>query len=161
MTARTKDKNCRKCNTYKSISLFRKTKNGTPRYICKLCEAAYKKEWRNKNKESYQSYHKNYSKSLSGKYSRYKFDAKKRGYVFELDLKQFKDYWKAPCTYCGASIETVGLDRKANSGGYTAENVTSCCTICNKAKGSRSYNEWLRWLQDIRDHHTTKNKKSY
>ena len=67
-------------------------------------------------------------------YDRYKYSAERRNVVFELNLEEFKSYWKKPCSYCGGEIQTIGLDRIDNDLGYIKENITPCCTVCNLSK---------------------------
>ena len=42
-----------------------------------------------------------------------------------------------------------GLDRVDNSEGYTLENVVSCCVVCNKAKGTMSYEDFMTYLRRV------------
>jgi len=48
-----------------------------------------------------------------------------------------------------AWILVNGLDRKDNGAGYTAENTVTCCSICNHAKHTMSYEEFLDYLNDL------------
>ena len=81
------------------------------------------------------------------KYSRLKYQAKRRGLEFSLTREDFSDIRDgAACHYCGGSLPNFGyaLDRKDNSRGYTRENVVPCCEICNTVKSNRlSYLEML------------------
>eukprot|EP00971_Amphidinium_carterae_P233448 4633199-Amphidinium_carterae.1 len=57
-----------------------------------------------------------------------------------LSNEQFKEIVSKPCHYCGKESDPPrhynGLDRLDNSLRlYTAENVVSCCSTCNMAKG--------------------------
>ena len=54
-----KTKVCRTCNECKPISGFLKH-NGGYRYNCKVCHAAYTREWYKNNKEKRQAYYKDY-----------------------------------------------------------------------------------------------------
>ena len=64
------------------------------------------------------------------------------------------------CFYCGQlpSREKVtrgnngsfvynGIDRKDNNKGYSIDNVVSCCSICNRAKHTILFNEFIQWLE--------------
>lgn len=93
---------------------------------------------------------------------RYKHDAKKRGLEFLLSKEQFLDTISKNCSYCklppyniqndgesyGEFIYT-GIDRIDNSKGYTLENSTSCCRICNMAKGEMTREQFLSHIERI------------
>lgn len=73
------------------------------------------------------------------------------------------DYLKTiiePCYYCGEkpSQEDIicgkkflhnGIDRINNSRGYEKDNIVSCCTRCNMAKGSLTKEEFLNLAEKI------------
>lgn len=42
-----------------------------------------------------------------------------------------------------------GLDRIDNSVGYTEDNCVPCCAVCNRAKNSMGYNEFIEYLDDL------------
>jgi len=42
-----------------------------------------------------------------------------------------------------------GLDRIDNKNGYVKDNVVSCCTICNYAKHTLSYEEFMSYLERL------------
>lgn len=64
----------------------------------------------------------------------YKSGARTRGIPFDIDFRDFQSMWQKPCSYCGTSIPTVGIDRVDNSRGYERGNIVPCCAICNKMK---------------------------
>ncbi len=95
-------------------------------------------------------------------YASYKSGAKKRNLVFDLTIDQFKDITSRYCDYCGIKplqIKTGrrshgqytynGIDRVDNTKGYTIDNVTACCKICNRAKREMSHAEFEQWLDQI------------
>jgi hypothetical protein len=53
-----------------------------------------------------------------------------------------------------------GIDRKINSIGYVYENCLPCCEICNKAKGTRTYEEYIEWMNRIADRVISNRKKT-
>ena len=95
----------------------------------------------------------------------YKNGANKRKMEISLTYEQFENLVKQDCFYCGVnpSFRTIsrgakkipatclcnGIDRKDNSTGYTPENCIPCCSICNRAKRSLSYEDFLVWLDRI------------
>ena len=98
------------------------------------------------NKEKLQEEHRSYyqtnrekillerATSKKGRYKNYIWNAKTRGYAFELTYDQFITFWQLPCYYCKQSVDTIGLDRLDNAQDYSLANVVPCCTSCNKAK---------------------------
>lgn len=92
----------------------------------------------------------------------YRTGAKTRGLEFSLSVDFFVELIQKPCNYCGRlpnqqitngkyNFEMLynGLDRLDNAVGYIADNVVSCCKICNFAKRSMSYEEFMSWIYDI------------
>lgn len=84
---------------------------------------------------------------LNSARARYRADASKRNYRFDLTKNQFKHLVLQPCFFCGESntqhlthklSKTVfkfgGIDRIDNSIGYTVENCIPCCKVCNTLK---------------------------
>ena len=98
---------------------------------------------RPETKEKKRLYAESWRTTPRGKYTWYKSKAKQRGILLELTFEEFESFWQKPCGYCGAFIETIGLDRVDNDKGYLYENVTSCCIGCNISKGTKPLSEWL------------------
>lgn len=73
-----------------------------------------------------------------GKLTEMKKDAKKRGIVFSLSLKDVEGMWGNPCFYCGREVKILSLDRIDNAKPYEASNVVTCCRWCNYSKGTGS-----------------------
>lgn len=49
------------------------------------------------------------------------------------------------CIYCGESDwSKLGCDRKDNSLPHTPDNCVPCCWECNRKKGNRSYEEYMK-----------------
>lgn len=94
----------------------------------------------------------------------YKKCAEKRGYIYDLTEKQFKEITQRKCYYCGAKPANVksgklyngeyiynGIDRVNNTKGYTIDNVVSCCKTCNMAKNNLSLQEFRNWVERVYD----------
>lgn len=94
----------------------------------------------------------------------YRRNAKKREYVFELTKEQFADLVIKNCNYCDSppsqtaryvgknksgTFTYSGIDRVDNSKGYVLGNCVSCCNVCNKAKGSLSLPDFLKWIERL------------
>ena len=80
---------------------------------------------------------------------RYKQGSPKRSYCFELTIDDFKQFFRQPCTYCGDAMENVGFDRINNLIGYTRDNITPCCSICNRMKHSHSIKDFIKQCKKI------------
>lgn len=81
--------------------------------------------------------------------ARYRIEAERRNYSFDLSKEEFIEIVNKPCYYCGkensqyfthhitkVKHEFSGIDRVDNSKGYSADNVVSCCRTCNTKKNS-------------------------
>lgn len=173
-------KKCPKCDEVKSVDEFYKnsqTKDGLKCY-CKDCcksdnkkrEPKYKqmrKQYREDNKyevrEHKRKYYQNnkdtinaqnmaWAKTLKGRFSTYKNQAKYRGIGFYLTEDDFGVLWQIPCHYCGSDIDTIGIDRIDSKGDYIVDNVVPCCTTCNLMKLDLNANVFLTHIEKIYTH---------
>ena len=93
---------------------------------------------------------------------RYKRQAQKRGYSFELSEIEFKNLVNKNCYYCGKEPQQKskpvgsfglyvynGIDRLDNTKDYTIDNVITCCRRCNRAKDTMSCKEFFEWITNI------------
>mgnify|MGYP001589904195 CR=1 FL=1 len=94
-----------------------------------------------------------YNRGLNKVLAQYKYGAHTRGLEFNLSRDEFELLCRSRCHYCGSlpnrsrdAFEYNGIDRKNNDEGYSRHNVVTCCFICNKAKGTSDYNEFLLWI---------------
>lgn len=99
-------------------------------------------------------YRKQYQKTSIGKYSRYRNRAKKKGRIFDLTLEQFTTIIHQPCHYCGkdTTVNSNGIDRRDNDVGYIFDNCLPACYECNMAKGVRTYQNYINWVQKVANH---------
>jgi len=104
--------------------------------------------WYEQNKVYRLAQKKVYFKTQAGKLAEYRSNSKTRGIPFLLTEEQFGGFWQVPCHYCGAEIETIGLDRVDNYGPYHIDNVVSCCWPCNESKHTSMLEEWLEKKND-------------
>lgn len=88
--------------------------------------------------------------------STYRRNARERGLLFDLTAEQFSSLVTADCHYCAAPpaplyshAEATGLDRIDNGRGYTADNVVSCCRVCNRAKSTMTYDDFTAWIRRL------------
>lgn len=97
----------------------------------------------------------------------YKRHAKTRGFNFLLTTEEVSAIVRGPCFYCGeASGNTKktknckdgfrhnGIDRVDSSMHYAADNVVSCCAICNRAKRDMAQSEFIAWAKRVAMHRT-------
>lgn len=96
------------------------------------------------------------NEAFRAKYNTYKYQAKKRGYSFELTKEEFRNIITQPCIYCGSdkpsthksvqyeggNFRYTGIDRHDNAKGYTVDNCVPCCGRCNAMKNNMSISEF-------------------
>lgn len=121
-------KKCGQCKIFKLITEFHKkqTHSSGVQYKCKLCanicrRARYQQERTSPHVRF------NYSQN----------EARRRHHAWELTYPEYVKLISQMCFYCNGSLPetSTGLDRKANTEGYTIENAVPCCTACNRIKG--------------------------
>lgn len=106
-------------------------------------------EWVAAFKERKQQISKIYFRRPDIRYAKYKRGSAERGIYFDLTFEQFMEFWNNPCRYCGADIQTIGLDRVDNNIGYIIGNVVPCCEICNYMKRTMSDKIFIEHCQKI------------
>lgn len=95
----------------------------------------------------------------------YQQEARRRGFVFDLDEDTFARMTKQKCAYCGQSPQTIhkargkvsnavpyiynGIDRVDNLRGYIVGNCVPCCPVCNRAKTTMGKEEFLSWAKRV------------
>lgn len=99
-------------------------------------------------------------------YSSYKKSALKRNHNFELNLDIFSDLIFNKCYYCKSpplqklvgngkvkeyeGILYNGIDRVDNTIGYINSNIVSCCGWCNRAKGTKHFDDFIKYIERIK-----------
>lgn len=48
-----------------------------------------------------------------------------------------------------ATVYFNGIDRKDNNIGYDLYNCVTCCQICNEAKHTRNYEDFIKWINNL------------
>lgn len=97
----------------------------------------------------------------------YKRHALRRGYEWNLTREEVEKLIVMPCHYCGTvgsntkitknTIEPLkynGIDRKNNDEGYHSDNVLPCCCVCNRAKQTMNYDEFVSWIRAMAEQWT-------
>jgi hypothetical protein len=170
-------KNCTKCKCDKELSKFYKSsrsKDGLKSW-CKECQSEdnkkreknyneqrrlyrleHKEEYReNKrlyyidNKDQILTNNASWRQTFNGRLMSYKRAAKKRNIEWMLTEDEFKSFWQLPCNYCSDPIDTIGIDRVENHKGYSIDNCTPCCSICNKMKMDLSKDDFINKITQI------------
>jgi len=86
----------------------------------------------------------------SRRVNHYKQNAKNRKIEWALSDEQAVFMMRSPCHYCGVPGQDLnGIDRKDSTGAYEPMNTLPCCSICNYAKRSLSYPEFMAWVDRI------------
>ncbi len=153
------EKKCSKCKIEKNISEFNKNSSRKDKLTCwcKMCMNKYHfiyshgigKETRREYVLNNRERRKEYIRSLEGKFSAYKSDAKRRRMKWSLTFEQFSAFWKKNCGYCGGEIKNIGIDRIDNNKGYTLKNAVSCCNWCNIMKNKYTKQEFINQIKKI------------
>lgn len=81
---------------------------------------------------------KGYNKTIENRFSRSRNGRSAQQHGWYLSLDQYKSIVEQPCAYCLLPNDSgsCGLDRLNNKGGYSVENVVSCCSICNMVRNN-------------------------
>ena len=101
---------------------------------------------------------------LIGIFNRYKYNAEKRNYTFNISFNEFKNIVEKECFYCGIQkskystktvnyIEINGIDRLDNNLGYELHNCVPCCSMCNKMKQTFNKEDFLNQIFKIYNKH--------
>jgi len=103
--------------------------------------------------------------SFNKLYTSYKKRAETKGILFNFSKDDAKKLFLDDCYYCGCKPSQLagnkttngrftynGIDRKDNKIGYVSSNCVSCCWDCNRAKFTKSYDEFLSWIERIKNH---------
>ncbi len=98
-------------------------------------------------------------------YIHYRGGAVRRQLDFSLTFEQFEILVCQDCSYCGQepSLRSQGkvlwicngIDRVDNAVGYTLDNCVTCCSICNQAKGTLTYEEFIKWVDQLTKYRQT------
>ena len=90
-----------------------------------------------------------YQQTLKGMFRTMKGSGLKRNYSVDITFDDFCKIIDNVCTYCGESEKRIGIDRIDNTKGYTLENSTPCCTICNMMKKTMKVDDFISHINKI------------
>lgn len=92
----------------------------------------------------------------------YKAAAKRRGYEWKLADEEFFFLTQQNCHYChlppserkdskryNGGYVCNGVDRKNNEPWYTVENALTACSVCNRMKGTMTYEAFIVKCQNV------------
>ena len=104
-----------------------------------------------KHREKILEYQAEYDKTPMGRaahlVNRYKSSDKKynRGECTLTAQWIVDNIFSQPCHYCGESDWTkIGCDRIDNSKPHTPDNVVPCCMKCNRKRGRKDYEKFIK-----------------
>lgn len=99
-------------------------------------------------------------------YQDYQNGAKDRKLTFGLTFSEFCEFLHESCHYCkrkncssrkvnrigkNVPLRYNGIDRKNSDLGYSIENCVTYCWVCNRAKMDMTYNEFIDYINHIRN----------
>ena len=112
-----------------------KAKNAAYRIAHPVQQAAWNKRWRERHPDRAAAA----GKTPHSRLVSYRLASKRRGIVWNLPATLALDLLTDFCFYCGsAPLPTNGIDRVDNGRGYEYGNVVTACAECNRAKGTRT-----------------------
>jgi hypothetical protein len=111
----------------------------------KLISSAVK--WKADNPEKAKATDKRHKKSIKGKLSEYRRNAKKRGLEFTVTDIEFARLIMSPCKHCGGP--GGGIDRIDSNKGYIPGNCQPCCATCNYMKQALPDTEFYAKMMQI------------
>lgn len=152
-------KYCKSCNKTKPVREFGRDKYSLDglRFYCKECATKLVKRWvDNFKKRDVIRYRdcmattfRRFRRTVRGKYWTLKYNSKKRGMPFNINIDDFiKWYQSQPynCYYCKLQFDgdnrqpsnprAPTIDRKDNDREYTLDNIVIACRRCNTIKGN-------------------------
>jgi hypothetical protein len=105
--------------------------------------------------------------SLRDLFREYRNGAKRRNFVFNLNLDEFRILTSRDCIYCGGKPSKKsrarkgtkipyiynGIDRIHNQDGYILANCAPCCFLCNRTKWKLEAYDFLAHIDKIYEHH--------
>jgi len=81
------------------------------------------------------------------------FSASERNYSWALPDEQAVDLLTDNCFYCGKEPSPLnGIDRVDNLRGYEENNVVTSCVQCNRAKHTRTREDFEQWAIRVARH---------
>jgi 5-methylcytosine-specific restriction endonuclease McrA len=144
----------------KKEAFIKRRKEAEKRYVEKLkadperlaATMEKKKEFSRRKYKNNENYRRAHMRVPKRKLGAFKGGARNRGLEWLLSDDEAFEMFKGACHYCkrvGCDEGMVGIDRKDNSRGYSTDNCVPCCETCNRAKGVKSYEFMLDYVNSI------------
>lgn len=130
-----------------------------------------RRRWRKANPEYHAEYYQNNKEKIAEQKAEYQVEYRstpkgRAGSLLSIYKQSDKRYnrgectltadwiveniFSQPCHYCGETDwKELGCDRIDNNLPHTPDNVVSCCTECNRKRGTTPYDEYMRLIGKI------------
>ena len=136
---------------------------------CRSCKAIHRHEfyiahqekeqrrairWNRKHPKKATSIYAKWSRTLRGRYNRFRTNARCQGHELNLSFEEFSAIAVLPCFYCGGPLPESGsgIDRIDSDYGYRIDNVRPCCRTCNVAKNAMTEEQFKAWIFQVLKH---------
>lgn len=116
----------------------------------KIKRVKYVQKYVENNLEKVKSYRKCFEQTMEGKYRQLIWRAKHFSGT-PITLERFIVLMSQSCVYCGDKGR-VGIDRVDNLQGYTLENSSPSCRLCNFMKKAMTVKDFLEHVKKIHNH---------
>lgn len=110
---------------------------------------AYNREYYIKNKAKLDHIGLVYARSIPGRFTDTKAQAKVRGIVFDITLEQFDLFYKSACFVSGCTDKVTGVDRMDNCQGYIISNVRPSCKRHNQMRNNMTDEEFIKKCREV------------
>lgn len=145
-----KKENYEKCAKYWLDSRGRQIENkGVEKYL--EDNAKYAKNWRVKNPEKQKEINEKKKNDIIQNHKIYLRDSYKKNIEFLFTFEEYTNLVKTPCFYCGTIQHKLfnGIDKMNCYKDYIKENCVSCCSTCNKIKGTLTPDVLIKRIEHI------------
>ena len=152
-------KYCKSCNMTKPVREFGKDKHSLDglRFYCKECASKQVEKWVedskkhniDKYRDSKATIFRRFRRSARGKYWTLKYNSRKRGMSFNINIDDFVKWYESQpfsCYYCKLPFDgdnrppsnprAPTIDRQDNDKEYMLDNIVLACRRCNTVKGN-------------------------
>lgn len=155
------------CGKEKLLITYNLTKTGNPTRSCGCLLTTYLVNL-NKSRKGILKLPYGHS-ALNYVLKNYKNNAKERGLQWSLSKEICYKLLTSNCFYCNIPPQFMskemsyeykwnGLDRQDDTKGYFADNVVTCCKMCNIAKNNYTLKEFKEWINRVYNHLNSTNK---
>lgn len=161
-------KKCSHCKEIKPLSEFSKTKTNKDglSYLCRPCNRAETKAYRERHNERYYRNQCNVRNSFTGRikdmHHNCKTRAKIKGFDFDIEIDDIINLYAEQNGRCAITNQEmdfkssnrkkanpfrISIDRIDSNGGYTKNNIRLVCWSVNQMKGDKTEEEFKFWIE--------------